>query len=301
MFSRLTVSTLLALSALAPVAQAQSAPRPAIIYGILPGGDLNWYRHNANLTGGGLQDAGSWNASSGKTVGIGWNGMKEVFPGDNGVIYAITPNGDLKWYKHTANLTGGGLQDAGSWNASSGKTVGIGWNEFVKVFSGGNGVIYGILPNGDLKWYRHTAYLTGGGLQDAGSWNPTSGKTVGIGWNGFKDVFSGGNGIIYGILPNGDLKWYRHAAYLTGGGLQDAGSWNPTSGKTVGVGWNGFNQVFSTGKGIMYGILPNGDLKWYRHTAYLTGGGLQDAGSWNPTSGKTVGVGWNSFLTVFGF
>ena len=243
-FPKLALLALATLSATASLAQAQRPPQPAIIYGILPGGDLKWYRHNGNLTGGGLQDAGAWDKRSMKTVGIGWNGMNAVFPGGNGVIYTITQDGNLNWYRHSANLSGGGLQDAGAWNPTSGKTVGIGWNNFKEVFSGGNGVIYAITQNGDLKWYRHNAYLTGGGLQDAGSWNPLSGKTVGIGWNGFKEVFSGGNGVIYGIEPGGDLKWYRHNAYLTGGGLQDAGAWNDLGGKTIGIGWNGFLTVF---------------------------------------------------------
>ena len=60
-------------------------------------------------------------------------------------------------------------------------------------------------------------------------------------------------------------------------------------------------QESATNPSIMYGILPDGQLKWYRHNAYLTGGGLENAGAWNALGSKTVGLGWDGFLTVFGF
>ena len=298
-----TLIPLLALAlaaALSPSSLAEVVPS-AVLYGILPNGDLKWYGHNSALSGGGLESASSWAPNSMKTIGIGWQGFKQVFSGGKGVIYGILPNGDLKWYRHTGAGNGGGLEDPGAWDPNSMKTVGVGWQNFKQVFSAGEGVIYGILPSGDLKWYRHNAYLTGGGLEDPNSWDPRSMKTVGIGWQNFKEVFSGKYGVIYGILPGGDLKWYRHNAYLTGGGLESPTSWDPNGMKTVGVGWQGFKQVIGVGNGVIYGILPNGDLKWYRHLNYQTGGGLSDPTSWDPRGAKTVGVGWQNFLTVFGF
>ncbi|HEX8231701.1 MAG TPA: tachylectin-related carbohydrate-binding protein, partial [Chloroflexia bacterium] len=90
-------------------------------------------------------------------------------------------------------------------------------------------------PNGDLMWYRHDG-------QDDGSfvWRYSEGKKVGVGWD-FKQVFYGGPGspgIIYGVLPNGDLMWYRHE------GREDGSfTWTYSEGKKVGVGWD-FKQVF---------------------------------------------------------
>ncbi len=67
-----------------------------------------------------------------------------------GSIYGIQPNGDLLAYKHTGTADG-----SASW-AYQQKKVGNGWNGFVNVFAGDNGVIYGIQPNGDLLVYKHT-------------------------------------------------------------------------------------------------------------------------------------------------
>jgi len=163
-------------------------------------------------------------------------------------------------------------------------------------------ILYGILPDGQLKWYGHNAALTGGGLERAGSWSSSSMKTIGIGWSEFKQIFSGGEGVVYGVLPNGELKWYRNTGYATARGYNDAGGWDPKSGKTIGIGWSELEHLTATSNGVIYGVQANGDLKWYRNTGYLTGAGLNDAGGWwDAKSGKTVGVGWNSFQDLFGF
>jgi hypothetical protein len=43
-------------------------------------------------------------------------------------------------------------------------------------------------------------------------------------------------------------------------------------------------------------IQPDGTLRWFRHLAYQTGGGLNDPGSWE--GGTDVGTGWQNFTTV---
>ena len=96
---------------------------------------------------------------------------------------------------------------------------------------------------------------------------------------------------LYSISTDGSLKWYRHDGARTGGGLYDAGSWAPNGGKEIGIGWNSFRTVFAAPGGIIYGVMPNGDLKWYKHTGYPTGGGLYDENSWDPKGGKIIGTG----------
>jgi hypothetical protein len=76
-------------------------------------------------------------------------------------------------------------------------------------------------------------------------------------WN-FKQVFSGGEGVIYAVADNGDLLWYRHD------GRGDGSSAWAGEGRKVGSGWN-FKQVFSGGEGVIYAVTDNGDLLWYRH------------------------------------
>ena len=150
------------------------------------------------------------------------------------------------------------------------------------------GAIYGITPDNKLMWLRHDG-------RDDGSFRwgpmPNGGKQVGSGWD-FKQVFSGGNGIVYAIKDSGDLMWFRHDGRGDG-----SANWTPTSGgRKVGSGWN-FRRVFSGGDGIIYVITDNGDLMWFRHDGRGDG-----SANWTPTSGgRKVGSGWSGagFRLVF--
>jgi hypothetical protein len=125
-------------------------------------------------------------------IGEGWN-FNQVFSGGYGVIYAITEDYKLLWYRHTGFADG---QD--TWAEPPAPTpgrlrgqIGEGWN-FNQVFSGGaNGVIYAITQDYRLLWYHHTGFGTG---QD--TWAPHlpvpdtywPGQ-IGQGWN-FEQTFS---------------------------------------------------------------------------------------------------------------
>ncbi len=207
----------------------------------------------------------------------------------NDVIYAITENRDLLWYRHDGRNDG-----SFRWASNEGKKVGNGWNA-KEVFSGGGGIIYAIQDNGDLLWYRHDGRNDG-----SFKWASNAGKKVSTGWNGFSTVFSGGDGVIYAIeeasrdprtgqRTGGHLLWYRHDGRNDG-----SFRWASNEGKKVGTGWNGFSTVFSGGDGIIYAIQDNGDLLWYRHNGRSDG-----SFRWAENSGKKVGAGWNGFSTVF--
>ncbi|MFH0521843.1 tachylectin-related carbohydrate-binding protein, partial [Streptomyces sp. M41] len=65
---------------------------------------------------------------------------------------------------------------------------------------------YSIYPHGDLHWYRHDGWTQGTAHWTAGA----GGNKISGGWNIYNEVFSGSEGVIYAIKPNGDLHWYRH-------------------------------------------------------------------------------------------
>ena len=196
-------------------------------------------------------------------------------PLPNDFIYSVTLNNDLMWYRHDGRNDG-----TYRWAYTNGKKVGSGW-EFKELFSGGNGIIYGVTPvvpveqgrvglqrtpitesGGDLMWARHL------GRQD-GSFGWDGPKKVGSGWGSLRNVFSGGEGIIYGVTPvepatpatgtgpemrghpasGGDLIWFRHL------GAGD-GSEKWTGPKKVGSGWGTQQKIFSGGDGIIYAITP---------------------------------------------
>ncbi len=189
-------------------------------------------------------------------------------------LYASTPAA-LLWYQHLGYRTG-----SASWGSVRRlSSEDRGWRH---VFASSEGVIYGVLPNGDLLWFRHTGYRNG-----ADSWAEGSGRKVGSGWAGFQKVFATSEGVIYGVSRDGSLRWYRHTGYRNG-----SVSWAGGSSRSVGSGWAGFQKITATSRGIVYAIRSNGQLLWYRHYGYLQG-----TPSW--ASPRVVGSGWGRFSRVF--
>ncbi len=148
--------------------------------------------------------------------------------------------------------------------------------------------LYGISPDGTLKWYRHNGALTGAGLNVAGSW--AGPLNVGSGWQTFRQVVPGGAGVLYAIAPDGTLNWYSHDDSINGTPV-----WRGA--KPVGSGWQNFKHVFSVSEGILYGITNDGVLKWYRHSGYQEGKGVNEGGWLGP---RDVGTGWQNFKQVIG-
>ena len=168
------------------------------------GGRLLWYRHVGHADG-------TFRWEGPKAVGTGWSGFGNVFPGGNGIIYAIervveasfditkghipAHGGRLLWYRHVGHADG-----SRRWEGP--KVVGTGWSALEKVFSNGDGIVYGIEPvieavvhavggttpahGGDLRWYRHLGH-------GDGTFRWVGPKKVGRGWGELTQAFSGGN------------------------------------------------------------------------------------------------------------
>lgn len=166
------------------------------------------------------------------------------------------------------------------------------WNAFSAVIPSqqvaSGFVIYGLTPSGKLIWRRidnheddnHPGFLIV--LESPSPPNP-----VGTGWNTMSNVFSTGEGIVYGVAANGDLVWYHHINNAEGYSVPP--QWAQHS---VGNGWGGFAKLFSTGKGVIYAVRGDGTLVWYRHTGYLDGTKV-----WSGP--RQVGTGWNMFQKIF--
>ena len=191
-------------------------------------------------------------------------------------LYAVTSNGTLKWYRHNAAQTGGGLEAAGAWTGPT--DVASGWQTFTHIIPGGGNVIYGITPDGTLKWHGHEDFQNGQPI-----WKGPN--NVGTRWHQFKHVFAGSEGTLYAIAQDGTLQWYRHTGYQDG-----APTWEGP--KNVGTGWQNFKKVVGGGEGIIYAIGTDGTLIWYRHTGYQNG-----TTAWHGP--KNVGTGWQQFKEVF--
>ena len=275
-------------------------PYPATIYAITdatlnpktkvstPRGDLYWYRHDGRGLG-----SQAWTSVPGP-VGNGWD-FAHVFGAGNGVIYAVTERrrdyvdasatgGDLLWYRHDGWRDG----DKTRWTSKR-DPVATEW-VFDHVFSGGDGVIYGIQSNGDLLWHRHDGW--GDGTK---RWTNPVDERVGWGWK-FKEVFSGGNGVIYAVteqtagangIEGGQLIWYRHDGWRDG-----SYRWASKGSKVVHDRWL-YPHTFAGKDGVIYAVTLTGELHWFRHDGWHDG-----SNNWAAASGTQVGHGW-SFKNVF--
>lgn len=273
--------------------QLPPAPPPIMpIYAVTNAGTLLWFRHEGQRDG-----TFRWSSNEGKDVGHGWGGFSTVFSGGDGIIYAIEESsrdprtgarigGNLLWYRHDGSADG-----SFRWAASGGKIVGRGWNGFTHVFSGGGGVIYALRGTGELLWYRHEG-------RDDGTfrWTHSQGRVVGGGWRikqalfGANRIFSGGNeGVIYALMDNGDLMWFKHEGYSDG-----TDRWLSEEGSKVGNGWQ-VKDVFAVGDGgAIYARDQNDDLLWFRHDGQRTG-----QFAWASNTASKVGHGW-AVKQVFG-
>ena len=235
----------------------------------------------------------------------GGNGTSPVDSGlpRVGVIYGVSGNGDLLWYRYAGN----GESDRSGrrgWNANSGNPIGNGWQSFIHILGCGDGVILGVRQDGDLLWYKYD----GDGASDRSGglgWHPNSGNPIGNGWQGFRDVFvtpqegpaSSSRLTIYAVAQNGDLLWYSYH----GNGESDRSGrtgWDPNSGNPIGNGWRNFRHLHGSG-GAIFGVEGNGDLLWYSYH----GNGESDRSGrtgWDPNSGNPIGNSWQNFRAVFG-
>nr|RNJ64979.1 MAG: hypothetical protein EDM05_33500 [Leptolyngbya sp. IPPAS B-1204] len=191
----------------------------------------------------------SWVSESGNVIDTGWGYATDAFSTGKGVIYTVNSSGYLRWFKNTTN------NGTSGWAAGHASIVGSDWTQFKSLVAdiSGNGVIYAIAKNapGTLAIYK--------GSDQSG---PLSSVTSTVipdtsGWQTFKSVFSGGNGILYAITEDGKLLWYKDTK-------QDGtASFAPGSGNAIGAGWARFKQVLADERGNIYAIEPDGTLKWY--------------------------------------
>src|SRR5262245_31759608 len=264
------------------------------IYAIQPSGELLWYRDLKRDGTNGPHAEDGWDIRSGNKIGDGWDQFRHVFSGGDGTIYTIKGTGELLWYKDD-NKDG-----TSGWHAGSGNQIGVGWDQFKHVFSGGDGIIYAVKPTGELVWYRDLKGDGTNGARAETGWDPKSGSQIGVGWDQFEHIFSGGSGIIYAIRPTGELLWYQDLKRDGTNGAHGESGWHAKSGNQIGIGWR-FPLVFSGGDGVIYAIRTAGELLWYRDLKRDGTNGAHAESGWDQKSANQVGTGWTLTFDLEGY
>jgi hypothetical protein len=236
-------------------------------------GVLEWHKHLDAITA----ETETEGLAGPSFVGDGWDKYQTIIPAiGSPVVYAMEPNGDLWWFRHD------GFRDGSPRWTKSAERIGNGWTVFDKIIAGEDGVIYGRYPDGRLRWYRHLGHADGSRVwaQDRDV------RQAADGWGRFTDIFAGSGGVLYGIEPNGDLRWHKHEGYLTG-----ENSWAPEVPR-VGNGWGNLKGVLSAGRGIIYAIWPTGELVRYNHFGHQTGENRH-------ANSVVIDTGWQDSRRVF--
>ena len=131
---------------------------------------------------------------------------------------------------------------------------------------------------GQLLFYRDENQNGTGDVHDP--------DVIGLGgWQLFKFLFAGGNGVLYAVDQQGRLLFYRDAAQDGTGELA-----NPS---VIGLGgWQNMQFVFSGGNGIIYAVDDQGQLLFYRDAT-------QD-GTGDVANPSVIGLGgWQVFRFLF--
>ena len=168
--------------------------------------------------------------------------------------------GALLWYRDELGDGSNGPNAERGWAPDSGSQIGYGWDMFTTVFSGGDGIIYGITGDGALLWYRDELGDGTNGADAERGWAPDSGSQIGYGWDMFTTVFSGGDGIIYAITPDSDLLWYRDDLGDGSNGASGERGWAPGSGSAIGLGWSIEPRVLISGYVSPASVAPGGTI-----------------------------------------
>jgi hypothetical protein len=208
--------------------------------------------------------------------GVGW-GFKHVFSAGDGVIIAITQEGKVLYYKCQC------LFGAPSWIVADPRVIAEGWPDYMRVFSGGHGIIY------TLDWQGNLYYNSFLGMEDGSPrWGVTR-KRIANRWTDIADAFAGGDdGTIYAITNFGELLYFHYDGLSTG----DT-NWSVFR-KSINAGWK-FRHVFSPGGGVILAVEYDGTMRWYKHVD------LNGKVVWDPRSRTVIADGFANMRHVFSY
>ncbi|MFD1149295.1 tachylectin-related carbohydrate-binding protein [Saccharothrix hoggarensis] len=218
------------------VETAQCASPANVFTSIASNPDFRLRRHNDAASG-----SDAWTGDQ----GIGWGWDTRFFAGANGHVFSITAGGDLHRYRWN-----GTAWDNGGTPAS----LGAGWSPWnqpahrYRITADSNNNIYRINPTGELVLSRYDETT-----------KAFTHKAIATGWTKYDQLFAAGDGVFYTRDPNVNSGTLYRSQYDF-----RTGTWIQRE-KDLGWGWNGFKQLVSPGADVIYGMVPGGELWWYRY------------------------------------
>ncbi|HNC94838.1 MAG TPA: tachylectin-related carbohydrate-binding protein [Myxococcota bacterium] len=203
-----------------------------------------------------------------------WAGARATLASNEGVLYRVMADGTLYWYQDRGHAGSG----EGWSNGGVGILIGGGWDQYVGIMAGDDGVLYGLSPGGDLYWFRHASH-TSVATTGRPDWQHGGASVlVKSGWQGTTWCGGSSNGVIYRRHTDGSLHWNQHTGFADG---------TPTWGAAtpVGDGWQDFEALTASNDGVLYAVHRSGILSWYRHDGFADG-----SKSWRIV--QEIGQGW---------
>lgn len=240
-----------------------STPNTYFLFAINPNGTLKWETNYTMLLSSG-QSAAPLIAADG-TIYVGANGQDNDFTNNNSNngLYAIYPNGTIKWQFNIDFIGSNGL------NIASDGTIYT-----------CNNRLYAISPNGTLNWKSDMIWAQG---------------TPAIGSDG--TIYIVGNGELYAYQPDGTLKWKSSAGGE--GNIINQPSIGPDG--SIYVTTDSFH--LNSGGYDFYAFNPNGTTKWiFTSKSSLIGGyemypdGYAPSVSSDGTIYTSVDLGQNGYI-----
>ena len=201
-------------------------------------------------------------------------------------IYGVNGEGHVMWYRHNGGWYGSGLELARSWDGP--RYLGRDIRDVRFVAQGLLGEFYVIHNTGQMFWYQQTYQGPPVGVRREPDTIVGANKQP-IVWNGVKEMFSAGEGVIYAIKNDEKLLWRKHKDWKGGNG--DWSNWQGDP-QYVGSGWQDFKHVFSPGYGVIYAVTHQGAVKWYKHNGYRDG-------TPNWIGPIDVNNGWTNYIRMF--
>lgn len=224
----------------------------------------------------------------GGVVGTGWGSFAELHATRASVVYAVSGDGAIDWYREDDVARGpNGWAGPNRVHAPRGLWA---LGESYETVNAGNGSLYQIRQHADgFRFRRSLELMSHAGIAD-GSGVFGDSSLVAAEWPSYAQVFGGDGGVIYGIDAAGDLFWHRHSTFPVPSTQLEG----PVK---IGNGWTMFVRVFSLGAGFLCGVRPNGEMLLYHFVQWRWGPG-NAAPVWHGPV-KVPGTQWRAFRFLF--